>query len=114
MIRSTLIESQFQRVNPAPVRALLYGTTYGIAAYTEGRLNRIDALSEKGRMRADILQQSYFQRANPAPVRALLYGTTYGISAYTEGRLLQARGIQEIEARRRPAIMTCLPGRIPS
>ncbi len=114
MIRTALIETQFQRSNPAPVRALLYGTTYGIAAYTEGRAALVSGLSEKGFCRAGVLQESQFQRSNPAPVRALLYGTTYGIAAYTEGRLVKTTGIQELPARSRTAILTCFPGRVPS
>lgn len=114
MLRTTLINLDLVRTHPAPVRALLYGTTYGISAYTAGRLARVEGLSEKGYTRAGVLRDSQVLRPHPAPVRALLYGTTYGISAYTEGRLVKTTGIQEIPIRRRSAVLTCFPGRIPS
>ncbi|GIU80912.1 MAG: hypothetical protein KatS3mg005_4150 [Bryobacteraceae bacterium] len=114
MKRTALTNIAYQRSNPAPVRALLYGSTFGIAAYAEGRLNQQFAITEKGRMRAGTLFDYQFKRSNPAPIRALLYGTTFGIGAFTEGRLALARGIQELPLRRRPAVMTCLPGRIAS
>lgn len=114
MLRTTLIDLELVRSHPAPVRSLLYGATYGITAYMAGRLARVDGLSEKGYMRAGVLQESQVLRPHPAPVRSLLYGTTYGISAYTEGRLIRTTGIQEIPTRRRSAVLTCFPGRIPS
>lgn len=114
MLRTTLIDLDLVRTHPAPTRGLLYGTTYGISAYTAGRLERVDGLSEKGYTRAGVLQDSQVIRPHPAPARSLLYGTTYGISAYTEGRLIKTIGIQEIPTRRRSAVLTCFPGRIPS
>jgi hypothetical protein len=34
------------RTHPAPVRALLYGTTYGISTYSAGMLKRLNGIQE--------------------------------------------------------------------
>jgi len=111
MQRSNLIDNQSRRTNPAPVRALLYGATYGLSAFTEGLIRRMTGLSEKGRMLRGQLAASQVVRTHPAPVRALLYGTTYGISTYSAGMLKRLNGIQEIAARRRKAVLTTTVGR---
>jgi len=114
MQRSNLIDSQIHRSNPAPMRALLFGATYGLSAFTEGLIRRLTGLSEKGRMLRGQLAASEVVRTHPAPVRALLYGTTYGISTYSAGMLKRLNGIEEVAMRRRAAVLTSFPGRIPS
>jgi hypothetical protein len=114
MQRSNLIDSQIHRSNPAPVRALLFGATYGLSAFSEGRIGRMTALSDKGKMRAGQLASSQTVRMHPAPVRALLFGATYGIASYTAGLLVRLNGIEEVAMRRRAVVLTSFPGRIPS
>ena len=46
MQRSNLIDNQIHRANPATVRALLFGTTYGISSYSAGLLSRLNGIEE--------------------------------------------------------------------